>query len=158
MDGNVELKEIGALPVLAIRFRTNLERIGEDLGKAYGSIFSYLGELGEGPAGMPLTLYHYHYEGEFDPTDIDMEAAVPTSRVLQDRGDIEAKELPGGLVASAMHRGPYNQAFVTYQEIDAWAKENGYRYAGPPREIYYNDPSQVEPSELLTEIQFPVTK
>jgi effector-binding domain-containing protein len=158
VEGKVEIKDLADQPVLSMRFRTNMEKIGEDIGKAYGPIFAYLGELGENPAGMPLTLYYYDYEGEFDPNDIDMEAAVPTTRVLQSRGDIEAKNLPGGPAAFAMHKGPYDKADAAYQAIGVWVKENGYRYAGPPREIYYNDPSEVDPSELLTEIQFPVTK
>ncbi len=158
MEGKVEVKDLADQPVLAVRFRTNMEAISGDIGKAYGSIFSYLGELGENPAGMPLTLYYYDYEGEFDTNDIDMEAAVPTARVLESKGDVEAKLLPGGLAAFVMHKGPYDQADTAYQAIGAWVKENGYRYAGPPREIYYNDPNEVDPSELLTEIQFPVTK
>ena len=158
MEGKVELKDLVDQPVLAVRFRTNMEKIGTDIGKAYGSIFSYLGELGENPSGMPLTLYYYSYDEEFNPDDIDMEAAVPTARVLQGRDDIEGKELPGGLAAFMMHKGPYNQANTAYQAIDVWVRENGYRYAGPPREIYYNDPNEVDQSELLTEIQFPITK
>lgn len=158
MEGKVEIKDLAPQPVLAKRFRTNMERIGMDIGEAYGSIFSYVGELGENPAGMPLTLYYYSYEEEFDPDDIDMEAAVPTAQVLPGRDDIEGKELPGGMAAFLMHEGPYDQANVAYQAIDTWVKENGYKYAGPPREIYYNDPNEVDQSDLLTEIQFPIAK
>lgn len=158
MEGKVEIKDLAPQPALVMRFRTNLEKIGTDIGVAYGSIFSYLAELGENPAGMPLTLYYYDYEGEFDTNDIDMEAAVPTASVLQSKGDVEAKELPGGMVAFVMHKGPYDKAETAYSAIDAFVKENGYRYSGPPREIYFNDPGEVSPSELLTEIQFPITK
>jgi len=158
MEGKVEIKDLAPQPVLALRLRTDMEKIGEAIGKAYGSIFSYLGELGVPPAGPPLTIYHYDLEGEFNPSDIDMEAAVPTARLLESRSDVEAKELPGGMAAFVMHKGPYNQMEAAYAAIDAFVKENGYKYAGPPREVYFNDPNQAPPSELLTEIQFPITK
>jgi effector-binding domain-containing protein len=57
-----------------------------------------------------------------------------------------------------MHQGPYDQVKEAYGLLEAWVKDNGYRYAGPAREIYLNDPSQVPEAELLTEVQFPVEK
>jgi effector-binding domain-containing protein len=158
MEGKVEIKDLAPQPVLSIRIRTNVEKIGTDIGTAFGALFHYLGELGENPAGMPFTMYHYNLEGEFDETDIDMEVAAPMASVLESKGEIEAKELPGGMVAFVMHKGPYQEMGPAYEAIDDFAKENGYKYAGPPREIYYNDPNEVPPSELLTEIQFPIEK
>ena len=158
MEGKVEIKDLAPMPVLSMRIRTNLEKIAGDIGRAFRAFFHYLGELGENPAGMPFTMYHYDVEGEFDESDIDMEAAVPTARVLESKGDIEAKELPGCMVAFVMHKGPYQEMEPAYAAIADFVKENGYKYAGPPREIYLNDPNEVPVSELLTEIQFPIAK
>jgi AraC family transcriptional regulator len=36
--------------------------------------------------------------------------------------------------------------------------KNGYKIAGPSMELYLNDPMEVPESEILTEIQQPVTK
>jgi effector-binding domain-containing protein len=33
-----------------------------------------------------------------------------------------------------------------------------YRPAGPPRELYLNDPQEVPPEEYLTEVQVPVAR
>lgn len=163
MEGKVEIKDLAPQPVLSMRIRTNLEKIGEDIGRAFGAFFHYLGELGENPAGMPFIMYHYGMKGEFDPKefdpqDIDMEPAVPTATVLESKGDIEAKELPGCMVAFVMHKGPYQEMEPAYEAIADFVKENGYEYAGPPREIYFNDPNETPQSELLTEIQFPIAK
>jgi len=158
MEGKVEIKDLAPQPVLSMRTRTNLEKIGADIGRAFEAFFHYLAELGENPAGMPFTMYHYDVEGEFDPSDIDMEAAVPTASVLESKGDIEAKELPGCMVAFVMHKGPYQEMEPAYEAIADFVKENGYKYSGPPREIYLNDPGEVSQSELLTEIQFPISK
>lgn len=39
-----------------------------------------------------------------------------------------------------------------------YASKNEYEIAGPPMELYLNDPREVGESETLTEIQQPVTK
>ena len=163
MEGKVEIKDLAPQPVLAMRFHTNVEKIGTDIGTAFAAFFHYLGELGENPAGMPFILYHLGVEGEFDPKmfdpqDVDMEAAVPTARLLESEGEIEAKELPGGMVAYVVYKGPYQDMEPAYEAIADFVKKNGYRYSGPPREIYFNDPNEVPQSELLTEIQFPISK
>jgi effector-binding domain-containing protein len=155
MEGKIELKEQPSQAILGLRSRTSIERIAEEIGKGYGALFGYLGELGEPPAGAPFALY---YGEDFDPNDIDMELCVPTARVLEGKGDIDARELPGGLAVFTIHKGPYDQMTATYEKLDAWVKENGYKYAGPAREAYLNDPSQVDIADLLTEVSFPVAK
>ena len=67
MEEKIEIKEVDALPVLGIRVNTSMAKIGEDMGKCFQAIFSYLGELGEYPSGPPFALY---YGEEFDEENI----------------------------------------------------------------------------------------
>ena len=157
MERKIELQERPAQIILGKRYRTSMAKIADDIGAGYGAIFGYLGELGEPPSGMPFVLYFGDME-EFDLDDFEMEVCVPVSRMLESKGDITAEELPGGLAAVTIHKGPYDGVEPAYNDLDAWIKENGYEYAGPARETYMNDPSQVPASELLTEISFPVAK
>jgi effector-binding domain-containing protein len=156
MERKVELKEVPVQPVLGMRVKTNLEKVGEDMGNAFQQIMPYMGEAGVFPTGPPFALFYY--EGEFDPNHIDMEICMPVNHVVESKGDVEGKEDPGGTMASIMHIGPYSGVEPAYNAIDAWVKENGYSYAGPAREVYLNDPSQVEEKDLQTEILMPVTK
>ncbi len=155
MERKPELKEVASQLILGIRFRTSTEKIQGDIGAKFGALFAYLGDLGQPPAGIPLALY---YGEDFDPNDFEMELCVPVSSLPEGRGEIVAHELPGGTVVSTIHKGPYGTMEETYAFLGAWVKENGYRYTGPAREIYMNDPSQVPESELLTELQHPVAK
>jgi effector-binding domain-containing protein len=155
MEGVVALKEVADLFILGVRFRTSMEKIQGDMGAKFGALFAYLGELGQPPAGPPFTLY---YGEVFDPADFEMELCVPVASLPESRGEIVARELDGGTMACTMHQGPYDQVKEAYGLLEAWVKDNGYRYAGPAREIYLNDPSQVPEAELLTEVQFPVEK
>jgi effector-binding domain-containing protein len=157
MERKIELQEQPALSVLGKRFRTSMDRIGGDIGAGFGALFGYLGELGEYPSGAPFGLYFGDMEG-FDPNDFEMELCVPVNRLLESKGDIVAREVPGGLAAVTVHKGPYDAVEQAYSDLDTWIKENGYQYAGPAREVWLNDPSTVAESELLTEISFLVSK
>ncbi len=155
MDWKVELREQPAQTVVSKRFRTSLAGVGQDIGAAFGAIFAYLGEVGEGPSGAPFGLFP---ETDFNADDFEMELCVPVSRMPEPRGDIIAREVPGGEAAATIHKGPYSETAGAYRALGDWVREHGYRIAGPAREVWLNDPNQVEASELLTEISFPVAK
>jgi effector-binding domain-containing protein len=44
----------------------------------------------------------------------------------------------------------------TYEKLFAWIEESGKRLVGPTREVYLNDPREVPPEELLTEVYTPM--
>lgn len=88
----------------------------------------------------------------------EIEAGVPVSRSMQPAGRVEAGELPGGLVVSTWHVGPYDQMQTTYEAIEGWLAEHQLREAGPPWEVYWSDPTEVEELGLRTEIVMPVER
>jgi effector-binding domain-containing protein len=156
MERKVDIKELASQNILGIRYHTDYEHLSESIGRAYTDLFTHLGELGEYPGGPPMTLY---YGEEFDESDIDMEACVPVNRVLPGKGEVKWRELPGGLMVSTLHIGPYHEVAGAYQALDLWAKENGYNYAGPAREVYLVNPDMVDDeADLRTEIIFPISE
>ncbi|MGF1508936.1 MAG: GyrI-like domain-containing protein [Myxococcota bacterium] len=64
--------------------------------------------------------------------------------------------LPAVNVAWLLHRGSYDTLGLAYHALDAWSQERGHTRAGPMREIYLNDPSDVSQGELLTEVLLPL--
>jgi effector-binding domain-containing protein len=66
--------------------------------------------------------------------------------------------MPAQLVASTVHRGAYDELTPAYHTVSGWIAEHGHQIAGPPRELYPNDPGAVPPEELLTEVQWPVER
>jgi effector-binding domain-containing protein len=150
----VGLKELAAQFILGVRFNTTYTKLSDSIGLAFGDIFALLGEKGEFPAGPPLGIY---YGEEWDESDIEMELCVPVIRPMGGRDRVNGRELPGGLVASTLHMGPYHEVAEAYQALDLWVKERGYGYAGPPREVYLVGPDQVDDeADLRTEVMFPV--
>ena len=66
--------------------------------------------------------------------------------------------LPAGSVAVARHVGPYEEMGLAEHALHAWAEEHGFEPSGPIRELYLNDPAEVAPEALETEVILPVTR
>ena len=69
---------------------------------------------------------------------------------------VTLEEVPGGLVATTVHVGPYAEVCNAYTALQQWMTDNGRRPAGMVRETYLNDPATVPAEELLTQIDWPI--
>lgn len=151
MNYNIELKEKSAQPVLAIRVITAVGNLPQEIGKAYGSIMQYLNELGEQPAEAPYTAYY-----NLDMEHLDVEMGFPVSKSLPEKNEIKSGEIPAGKYAECMYKGPYAEMVPAYDAMNKWIAEKGHEATGISYEVYYNSPSDVPESELLTKIMFPL--
>ena len=151
MSYNCELVEQSPQPTLSIRTTTSIKNLPQELGKAYQAIGQYLGQLGEQPTGAPYAAYF-----NFDMNNIDVEIGFPISKSLPDKEGIKATALPGGKIARCLYTGPYKEIEPAYNALTAWVKENGYEATGVAYEFYLNDPGEVSPSELMTQVVFPL--
>lgn len=59
-------------------------------------------------------------------------------------------------MATTVHSGRYEEIAPAYHTLTGWISEHGYEIAGPPREIYLNDPQTTSPGDLLTRVEFPI--
>lgn len=85
-----------------------------------------------------------------------MEACLPVEDAVSS-GRIHFKELPPCKVVSAIHLGPYDQVNGTFARIIEWIDQKGYAFAGPSREVFLVNPSQVKSAkEYVTEVQMPI--
>ncbi|MDD1664655.1 MAG: GyrI-like domain-containing protein [Methanomicrobiales archaeon] len=142
--------------VLGVRRRGHYRIIPELL----MTIITYAIENGITIAGPPLFLCH-----EITPEAVmaadqagsaDVEVAWPVSGKVEGAGEIRLYTLPGGRMARILHHGPYEACEPTYRRLFAWIEERGLRIIGPIREAYLNDPREVLPEQILTEIMAPV--
>lgn len=147
----IEVSEEKAQPVMTIRTRTKLELLPQVIGESYLKIMAYLTEQGELPVFAPFTAYH-----NLDMQNLDVEMGFPVARLLPEKGDIKARELPPGKVVSSMYKGPYSSMEQPYNEMIKWIEANGYTPSGISYEYYFNSPQEVPESELLTKIVMPL--
>ncbi|TXT59910.1 MAG: Transcriptional regulator [Promethearchaeota archaeon] len=151
MYSEFKVKDLPKQLTLAVRTITSVGELPEVIGKVYGDIITYLAELGEDPAGMPFVIYY-----NLDMANLDIEIGFPVSKKFPDKGIIKSSELPSGKTASGMHHGPYEEMKSTYDALTEWVENEGYEATGIAIEYYYNNPEEVSPEDVLTEIQFPL--
>jgi len=124
------------------------------------NVYEYSREMKAVIAGPPVFLCH-----ETSPeavreaqenSNADIEIAWPVTGPVKGTGEIRAYQLPGGKMAHILHKGPYASCEPTYLRLFAWISENGLTICGPVREVYPNDPREVAPEDIITEIYVPV--
>jgi len=151
----VVLKAIEPLTCLSIR-RTvpSGEHVGYLLGESATAAVGSGAEL----AGAPFVIFH---DEEFKPADLDVEVVFPVKNAvkraieLESGGQLVSGQLAGiQTAACVLHLGPYEEFPETYASLGRWIEANGYRMAGPVREVYLRPPG--EGDGAITEIQIPV--
>lgn len=148
----VETKTVQEQLVAALRRTTDLATVGATIAQGFPALFGAVVAAGQQPAGMPFIVYHDIIDEE---TDGDIELCIPVVTDFEPAGDVTCRSLEVATMASVVHKGPYDEVSPAYHVITAWMAEHGHAPAGPPRELYLNDPTQVPESELLTEVQWP---
>jgi effector-binding domain-containing protein len=153
MPYEVTVRQLPGQPVAATRATTSLQGISQAIGAGLGAVLAELHRRGVAPAGPPLVVYH----GEIDEeTSSQIDICWPVADRFDGDGEVFGTELPAGPAATTLHRGPYDEIRPAYHTVAGWVQEHGHELAGPPREVYLNDPSQVDPADLQTEIQWPI--
>ena len=153
MTYQCESKQQAAQPVLSIRTRTPVQNLPEALGASYAKVGQQLGALGEQPCGYPFVIYY-----NMDMQDLDIEVGFPVSGPLPGQGEVQARVIPGGKVATCLYVGPYPEMRAAYEELNAWMKANGETPTGTVYEFYLNSPMDTPPAELKTQIVFPLVE
>ena len=130
-----------------------------EIGPMIAEVCEYAQESGAGIDGRPTFICHETPREAMKANaeaSADVEVVIPVSNVVDGEGDITCYELPGGQMAKIVHKGPYEKCAPTYKKLFEWIAENHKKVVGPTREIYMNDPRQVPPEEILTEIYAPI--
>lgn len=154
----VTVVELGSQRVLGMRRKGAYREIAVMLPGVFEFAFSKNVQI----AGYPVFLCHEITPEEVQKADndgnADIEVAVPISGSVEITGNEEIREyeLPGGKMAKIVHKGPYEECSPTYEKLFSWITEEGKRIIGPIREVYLNDPREVPPEEILTEIYAPL--
>jgi effector-binding domain-containing protein len=146
-----ELVDQDPQPTLFIRTTTTIKELPQALGKAYGAIGEFMAQQDLQPAGATYAAYY-----EFEKDNVDVEIGFPVPSQLPGKGEIQPGELPAGKIARCLYQGPYNKIEPAYTALADFVEEQGFEATGVAYEFYLNDPNQVAPSELLTQVVFPL--
>lgn len=155
----VHLKEVADQPVLSMNVQAAYGTFGPAIRSAFGTLIAFASETGVYAPDEPPLIILYQYTPEVGEVGgIAFEVCLPISRPIEGRRGIMNTLLPGGLVASVVHVGPYHELELIYPMLGAWIEAHGYGMAGPPRNLLVTNPTQVtDPAGYHTEVQWPLT-
>jgi effector-binding domain-containing protein len=152
----ISIVEVPAMNVVGTRKTGTYTLIPDLLMK----VFTYIRKKKVAVAGPPFFICH-----EISPEAVReanekgtavVEVAWPVAGHVKGTKEIPAYVLPGGRMAHAIHKGPYETCESTYLALFAWIEKQSLTICGPIREAYPNDPRTVPPEEIITDIFVPV--
>ena len=152
MDNKIELIETAEQPVLSVKKVTSVTNLPQEIGSAYHTIMDYLAELGEQPVDVPFTAYY-----NMDMENLEIEMGFPVGKKIAGKGEIISNVIPAGKKVTCLYKGPYKDMVPTYEAINKFITDNGYKPSGVVYEYYFNSPMEVPESNLLTKIVFLVS-
>jgi len=150
----VVMKQVRPRLVAGIR-----DTIGEpdDLAGLLGELRSYLKGRGSepDPSAPGLAIY---YDAEYLDRGADVEVAVPIAGPWRGNARVAVHELSAiANAACLVHQGRPDRLAGAYRDLAAWTQANGFRPAGPNREIFLQGfEAGLDPSSYVTELQLPV--
>jgi effector-binding domain-containing protein len=132
----------------AVRREVALGAVGSTWGAALGKVWDFIrSQPGLRTDGHNIFLY---YDPKKPGAPILCDFGVEVTRTFETAGEVYATETPGGEVAVAVHRGPYNRMNETYDAIKKWMVANRREPTGHSWEIY-GDPTP-DPADTETTI------
>ena len=102
----VKLREVPSSKVMSIRFITSMAEISRDMPKTFQEIAEYVEKNGGKFSGDVFDIF---YDEQFDPNRIDVECCISVAEFLPETDRIKAHTVEEALMASTMHKGPYDK-------------------------------------------------
>jgi AraC family transcriptional regulator len=159
-----EIRTLEPQPSAAVRLTRPMAGIdiGELVGQHLGALFGQLAPRGAQLAGAPYVRYH-----EWGDATAVVEIGFPVADALAlglpalaeaADGEPGLAQLPACRAVVAVHRGPYNELMTAWRRVDGWMTGRGLHSGGAPWESYIDNPDEVPPAELRTEIIWPIAE
>jgi len=152
---DVLLKQVEAVLIASVR---EMVRLDGGLGQSYGKVAAYLEQQGVQPGSPALFLLHSRSQQRDDGLFIDLETAIPLSTPLSGNEQVTIRTLSGGLMVCTIHTGVDLFLGQAYVALSRWIKDNDYQITGPARQVRLRYGEQMDPTQYVTEVQYPVVK
>jgi effector-binding domain-containing protein len=132
---------VGEVLTAVVAARTTWEELPKAWPVMLDEVYDCLEKVGAGKAGRNVMLYK---------DDIpNLEVGVEVAESFTPRGRVTLSVLPGGNVATTVHRGPYEGLSRAHQAVHDWCRNNGARAAGPRWEVYGHIRGDAEPETTV---------
>jgi effector-binding domain-containing protein len=149
MSLSVHLIDAAASPLAVVRRRARRSELSTVVPQSCGLVWEFM-RAHQVRAGRHVALY---LNG-----NIDLEVGVEAEGAFPEQGQIVRSQTPAGLVAAAVHFGPYQQLGAAHDAIRAWCASEGHRLTGLNWEIYghWQPAWNTDPSGIRTDVFYQV--
>jgi AraC family transcriptional regulator len=157
-DLQVELRQLPAQQLVVVPHRGPYIRIGE----AFERLLSHVARQGRSattPRPAPCLVGVYLDDpATVSASTLRSMAGLQVADAAAWQPPLQAWRLPAGRCAVLRYRGPYASMHAAYRWLfGQWLPQSGQQPADHPLyEVYLNDPRQVAPADLLTDIHLPL--
>jgi effector-binding domain-containing protein len=118
----------------------------------------HLAKNGLIPTGPAFGIY-YNTPKEVSPQELKWEVGYPiafgTPESPEDQAGFGIRSVPGGRMATIVHRGLYRQAGASYARLETWIGQQRLKVYGPAEEVYLSGEISLG-AEQEVEIRLPV--
>ena len=148
----IDVVRLAAQPVARLRIETTPDNLVLDTTAAIYALFTEMRAAGREPRPPVLCMNEPLADGEV----IRVHACAAIESPAPSFEHAEVDVLPAGTFARLVHLGSYESIAVAYHALYDWAQSRGHAEQGLVREVYLNDPADVAPEALLTEVLLPI--
>lgn len=121
----------------------------------------FMGEFfkqGLAPAGPFFLGIYFNDPTKVKPEELKWNLGFPVSKDTKVGDPLKKAEFKHKTVAVYLHIGPYENMDKAHEKISKYIEDKGYKIVWPVYDKYLNNPMQVKPEELKTEIIVPLEK
>lgn len=151
MTDDIQIKQIPAQLALVVSKHVKMSEVGTGMGEAFDVLMRHTSATGAQFAGLPFSVYP-----EMPAEEFTFLVCLPVAPGAVAGEGVDLQELPAAEAATLLFRGPYDAMEPSWRRLMAWVADSGREPAGPPREVYLNDPDTVAPEDYLTELIVPL--
>ena len=152
---DIALQQIPPRTIAYIRCRGSWRQLPDMLER----LDRYMSQNSLGPVGIPSGIY-YNTPIEVNTQELEWEIFYPVEtdipETTHNNAGYEIKRLPEMQVASIIHTGSYRKAGSSYERLDEWIRNKGFKICGPAEEVYISVLG-VSSEEQKMEIRVPVS-
>ncbi len=164
----IEIVQRDLQPALMVAARTTTLGIPALMGKSLHRIMAVMDGRGLEMAAPPYTLYR---DLDWDITQKakgawgslrmlfhrwELEIGIPLAQQTAGEGEVQSGSIPAGRYLKTRHIGPYRTMHTSYERLQAYAQQQGFKLADFAIEVYVNDPGSVATEAIETELLVPL--
>lgn len=149
MSGEFVTKTVPALRLVAVQDSLRPEEMGERIAPMFDRVAAGISSVC-GSLKTPVAVYSQGEDRLMEVTvGYDYEGDAPEGT--------QVVNLAEEFAVCGVHLGAMDRIRESWQQLDKWALENGYQFAGPCRELYVRAESE-DQQDWVTELQQPVSR